>query len=292
VLGLYYAKARMYDAENRRFVAVDQLKGFVENPMTMIQYVYVIDSPISFMDPTGNLPELTDITRTAAKLLFANPVSVHATQEGWFEDLFYAAGFIRDDDGIYHARQDALQQYGGYNDFYDNVFDYATSMESTKFEFNVAEQEYVFWGWKGDYLNLGAGAELGIYRKPAIDEISSFQSLVEGLPQSLRVAVNETMREHWVVDTSLALPMTLVLKDNDEKIVATYNPADPQWWITAFNPYRQGVKAENLTAMFTVDFSRSLENKEMFTALYKQWLILSNDLWVFNRCNYTAIASF
>ena len=24
-------------------------------------------------------------------------------------------------------------------------------------------KEYIIWAWKGDYLNLGAGAEIGIY---------------------------------------------------------------------------------------------------------------------------------
>ncbi len=64
---------------------------------------------------------------------------------------------------MYHARPDAIQQVGGYNDFYDIVFGYATSMDKAKFQFTSGDREYMFWEWKGDYLNLGAGAELGIY---------------------------------------------------------------------------------------------------------------------------------
>lgn len=37
-------------------------------------------------------------------------------------------------------------------------------MEKAKFEFSSGERDYIFWAWKGDYLNLGAGAELGIYQ--------------------------------------------------------------------------------------------------------------------------------
>ena len=62
-----------------------------------------------------------DVTRAIAEYLIENLASVYATQHGWFKDLFNAAGFVRDDKGVYHARQDALQQYGGYNFVYDIV---------------------------------------------------------------------------------------------------------------------------------------------------------------------------
>ncbi|MGM9664282.1 MAG: hypothetical protein ACI3XF_05520, partial [Eubacteriales bacterium] len=41
----------------------------------------------------------------------------------------------KDEDDIYHASFDCWQQYFGYNDLYDRVFDTATSMESEKFPF-------------------------------------------------------------------------------------------------------------------------------------------------------------
>jgi len=53
VLGVYYAQARMYDASDRRFMAVDPLKGSVANPQTMAQYTYCLNNPIRFIDPTG-----------------------------------------------------------------------------------------------------------------------------------------------------------------------------------------------------------------------------------------------
>ena len=47
VLGIYYAKARMYDADDRRFMAVDPIKGYIANPATLVQYVYCLNNPIS-----------------------------------------------------------------------------------------------------------------------------------------------------------------------------------------------------------------------------------------------------
>ena len=53
VLGIYFAQARMYDAADRRFMAVDPVKGSIVNPMTMVQYTYVLDNPIKYVDPLG-----------------------------------------------------------------------------------------------------------------------------------------------------------------------------------------------------------------------------------------------
>ena len=49
VLGLYYAKARMYNADDRRFMAVDPYKGSVANPQTLMQYIYCLNNPIRFL---------------------------------------------------------------------------------------------------------------------------------------------------------------------------------------------------------------------------------------------------
>jgi len=53
VLGVYYAKARMYDAANRRFVAVDPAKGTVANAQTLAQYTYCLGNPLRYTDPLG-----------------------------------------------------------------------------------------------------------------------------------------------------------------------------------------------------------------------------------------------
>jgi RHS repeat-associated protein len=53
VLGLYYAKARMYDAANRRFTAADPVKGKVSDPQSMAQYTYVENNPLRYIDPLG-----------------------------------------------------------------------------------------------------------------------------------------------------------------------------------------------------------------------------------------------
>jgi RHS repeat-associated protein len=55
VLGMYFAEARMYDAADRRFAAMDPVKGTVRQPATLAQYAYVQDNPLNWVDPLGLL---------------------------------------------------------------------------------------------------------------------------------------------------------------------------------------------------------------------------------------------
>ena len=56
VLNQFYAKARMYDAELKQFDSVDPVKGNITNPMSMVQYLYVLDNPLRYVDPMGLVP--------------------------------------------------------------------------------------------------------------------------------------------------------------------------------------------------------------------------------------------
>ena len=53
VLGMYYAKARFYDAEKRRFISMDPIKGSVMDPPSMVQYLYVKNGPLVYVDLLG-----------------------------------------------------------------------------------------------------------------------------------------------------------------------------------------------------------------------------------------------
>lgn len=105
------------------------------------------------------------------------------------------------------------------------MFDIGTSMKNKKFSFYSGGKSYIFWVWKGDYINLGAGAEMGIYYGGG---------------------------EHWFVDKSLAMNMTMTLKYNGKTIISY---STKTWWITGFNPKYLNVSANNLTAIFTVTFN-------------------------------------
>ena len=69
----------------------------------------------------------------------------------------------RDKNGIYHADFDYWQQYFGNKDIYDKVAGIFTSfISNNEGKFTHNGKAFILWAWKGDYLNLGADAELAI----------------------------------------------------------------------------------------------------------------------------------
>ena len=136
---------------------------------------------------------------------------------------------------VYHARRDALQHYGGYNNIYNMLFSGVTSMDEESFRFSVGSNEFVIWLWKGDYTNLGAGAEVGIYtRKKGFSEATGL--------------------DHWFVDRHYELPMIINLYHKNE-IVFQYAPEETQWWPTGFNSAYQRVDQADLTSSGMINFA-------------------------------------
>lgn len=145
-------------------------------------YAYCTNSPVYRSDPSGN-SWISDILH-AANSFFRKHVDT-AKLGAFFLNM------KKDSSGIYHADYDCWQQHFGYNNLYDWAFDLGTSMLAKKFPFVSGGKKYILWMWKGDYLNLGAGAEIGIY--------------TGGEP-------------HWKVDKSLAMNMSMSLALNGGNI--------------------------------------------------------------------------
>ncbi|WP_303331127.1 RHS repeat-associated core domain-containing protein, partial [Bacteroides acidifaciens] len=53
VLGMYYAKARFYSADDKRFVAMDPIKGNISKPLSIVSYLYCMDNPLRYVDLLG-----------------------------------------------------------------------------------------------------------------------------------------------------------------------------------------------------------------------------------------------
>ncbi|NMC59403.1 MAG: RHS repeat-associated core domain-containing protein, partial [Candidatus Methanofastidiosa archaeon] len=52
-IGLYYFGARWYDASLGRFISEDPLKGSMISPQSQNPYVYCMNNPLRFVDPSG-----------------------------------------------------------------------------------------------------------------------------------------------------------------------------------------------------------------------------------------------
>ena len=142
-----------------------------------------------------------------------------------------------------HAHPFTWQWLGGYTDFYDSVFEWATggNMDSLKLPFTNNKNElYYLWCWRGDYINLGSGAEMGIYKK----------SFIPG--------------EAYATFT---LPMTLSLYNYNESGIDTifnWAPNEEQWWVTGWNPKFMEPNKFEMVMVGSIDFTG---HKDMFSSL-------------------------
>ena len=53
-LSQYYLRARYYDASKGRFQTMDSFEGNADEPLSLQKYTYCANSPIDYIDPTGN----------------------------------------------------------------------------------------------------------------------------------------------------------------------------------------------------------------------------------------------
>jgi RHS repeat-associated protein len=55
--GLYYFGSRYYDSETGRFLTRDTKGGTMKTPQTLNKYIYCLNNPLKYIDPTGNNAE-------------------------------------------------------------------------------------------------------------------------------------------------------------------------------------------------------------------------------------------
>jgi RHS repeat-associated protein len=51
--GLYYLRARYYDPVAGRFLSKDPVAGLLNDPQTLNPYVYTVNNPVNYVDPSG-----------------------------------------------------------------------------------------------------------------------------------------------------------------------------------------------------------------------------------------------
>ena len=257
--GYYYLQSRYYDPAMRRFLNADSFASTGQGFTGTNMFAYCGNNPVSRSDITGGswLDELIETAKEAIRFV------LHAgntlARKAGIDTAALGAPFLQmweDENGIYHASFHCWQGGCGYNDLYDAVFDIGTSMDVKKFPFSYNGEEYILWAWKADYINLGAGAELGIY--------------YGGEP-------------HWQVDENLAMPMSLDLSYKGKNIISY---KETTWWVTGFNPNYLNVQAEDLTATYTLDFSCC---PGMYYSFMQEYPAAG---WTFNISAYTATYVF
>lgn len=162
-----------------------------------------------------------------------------------------------------HSDKKQWQVNFGYNDLYDRVAKKVAGINRMKLDFELDGKPYIVWAWKGNYLNLGPGAELGFYRQNV----------------ALKLIGSVTKRNHWIVGKE-RFPMTLSLYkksfDSEGNVTGYSNyfnwmPGNKQWWSTGFVPNIHNfdsIKEYELIQISSVDFD---DNPKMLEELKKKW---------------------
>jgi RHS repeat-associated protein len=264
--GLTLLGARYYDESVGQFISVDpKLDGGV--PAQFNAYVYSGNNPATFSDPsgmswisdapknvsssakkksTGSPPEdpIGNAVKDAVQRAVDNKGYTYFTQHPGilWKALFNFAGFDLGDDGVSKTRPDAKQLVGGYCDGYDAIFEFFTPAEHNKTEFTVTDSNgdvttYAYWGWKGDYINMGAGTEIGLYKKGP------------GLLGDLGWWETVSAEDAPTVTVSLALASA------PSKSIASFEPGGEINWTGVYASRVQGLTPDDLVATMTVDFS-------------------------------------
>lgn len=116
-------------------------------------------------------------------------------------------------------------------------------MRVGKLYFNYNNNLHIIWAWRGDYWNLGAGAEIGVYK---------YDRNVSGTDHFNALDFN--------------LPMTLNLYNVSGSTASYFNwsPAEEQWWITGFNYRYQNPDAGQLVSLGSIDLS---EHPDIYTQI-------------------------
>ena len=150
------------------------------------------------------------------------------------------------------------QKEFGYNFLYDVAFRYTTNdnMRSAQLYFEDERLlDYTLWLWRGDYLALGSGAEMGIYKK--------------------RDILGKT---HWDA-VEFTVPMTLNLYnyygENNIQKVFNWNPKYKQWWVTGFNTEYHNVDVKKQVLIGSVNFD---EHIDMYNSL-KEPTVLNSPMY-------------
>ncbi len=134
------------------------------------------------------------------------------------------------------------QKSVGYIWWYDWFFNLGGPIGKKRFDFKQYGTSYVVWCWKGDYWNLGAGAEVGIYYCEALAATFGYHTDPDNLQLKVRMNV----------------------KLNDDYI--TYNFEQTNWWVTSFTPRKQSPNVDLLKVKLNVNFINTGKYNNLLSA--------------------------
>jgi len=172
--------------------------------------------------------------------------------------------------GIWYAPINAPQYGLGYNNLWDWFFEQGGEITETKEDFNVSHVKFISnfsypdytgkeenmkdWrieGWKGNYMNMGAGAEIGLYYQNPDSIVPHYFS------------VKRTGGENNKGDMQ---QMQFSLYGSSSAKSALFaHKRQYHWWLTGFNPREVGLDKNEMRLEGLITF----RTKDMAGYFYK-----------------------
>ena len=310
VLTMYYAKARFYDADNRRFTAVDPIldpsqyaiADYVSEVHQLNQYLYVMDNAVNGIDPLGlfmnytvlyrGMPNMDkyyhDIKALQEELIrrgynlkdsgtfdqkTENAVNKYKDRvmpggnkgenrgkvgySTWLKlglkfskpfGVFYGIpGLAFNWDihqGKWYSPVDAIQRGFGYDDNLDTLFK-ACDYVRVKSVFKFNNKNWMIECWKGNYFNMGVGAEIGVYQNPGHVTIDYYER-----PYCLSTGFHNDAVEN---NNMLYMNFSLYYDDGFSKSLILSRITTKHWWLNGFRPFIE-CDSKNLTVRGEIFF--------------------------------------
>jgi len=151
--------------------------------------------------------------------------------------------------GYWYSDNNAWQRPGGYNNLYDEVFELGEAIKVSphrKFmsTFDYKGKEWRIEGWMGTYMQLGVGAEIGVYYRDYDCGSNHYKSV----PDKDRLNIKWTLYKN---DPTYSF----------EEIVLERG-MEPTWWLVGFRPDAGTISKDKLYLKATIEF----KDNEMATA--------------------------
>lgn len=155
----------------------------------------------------------------------------------------------------------------GYCWWYDWFFNLGGQIGKVRMPFENGPRYYIVWCWKGDYWNLGAGAEIGIYYTNYIFLANAGYYDIDPANLQLHVCMN--------VDYEKSPGQIQHLTSNFEQT---------NWWVTSFTPSIQSPNVDNLHVNITFSFFENNIHNGLLSSFRnrytnQEWLQRLDDLY-------------
>lgn len=128
--GLYYLRARYYDPSVGRFINKDTYEGDITNPLSLNLYTYVVNNPLIYVDPSGNMPTAMEAARMAQHIYSATDMDYNKSLYGGWQLI----DIIPNDEGLKmgvysRVKKDGYTEYALVNKGTDTGGDWVNNIQ-------------------------------------------------------------------------------------------------------------------------------------------------------------------